>query len=88
MVDASDLDWDRLLRQKLEEYRLVARDEVKTAYLAKQKQLYEAGDKAGKMLAWLGSREREGETVKGSARIAEEFANYKETSILRKERHQ
>ena len=65
----------------------MTRDEVKTAYLAKQERIYEAGDKGGKMLAWLGSREREGlmvrevelpsgEVVKGSEQIAEEFAKY------------
>ncbi|KAJ1104182.1 hypothetical protein NDU88_001595 [Pleurodeles waltl] len=55
--------------------------------MAKDKCVYKAGDKAGKLLAWLGSKEREGlfvreigqdsgNRVTGSNKVAEDFADY------------
>ena len=83
------------LEQKGEEYKTVARVEVKTAFLAKQKRIYEVGDKAGKLLAWIGNSEREGlhkrevkmnneDVIKGSRNIADIFAEYMATSMKQK----
>ena len=66
---------------------MVTTEEVKKTHLAQQKRLYEAGDKAGKLLAWLGSKEREGlqirkltletgEVLTKDSEIAPAFANY------------
>ena len=41
------------------EYQDLTTGQVKLHLLATQHRLYEAGDKAGKLLAWLGNKERE-----------------------------
>ena len=61
IVRLEQVYWDsndaKIKRQRdcvREESRLVVQNEVKMTYLAKQERLFEAGDKAGKRLAWLG----------------------------------
>ncbi|KAJ1120799.1 hypothetical protein NDU88_008948 [Pleurodeles waltl] len=50
-------DIKKQMKQKREEYNIVPRDKVRQQYLKQSKLLYEAGNKAGKLLAWLGKKE-------------------------------
>ncbi|KAJ1128801.1 hypothetical protein NDU88_007176 [Pleurodeles waltl] len=73
------------MNQTREEYNIVTRDEVRQQYLLSSKRLYEAGNKAGKLLAWLGKKERsdshireiwtaKGKLIRESEEIMEEMA--------------
>ncbi|XP_078502562.1 uncharacterized protein LOC144758587 [Lissotriton helveticus] len=75
----------RQLQDKQREYRELVSNEAKTQSLATLHRLYDVGDKSGKLLAWLGRKERaarwvaqvrrdEGRMEKTDKGIAEAFA--------------
>ena len=72
---------------KRKEYRDIAEEAAKYSARATQHRIYEAGDKAGKLLAWLSKRDMadrwvpsitqlEGKTVTGEEPVEEVFAKY------------
>ncbi|KAJ1081946.1 hypothetical protein NDU88_002118 [Pleurodeles waltl] len=78
-------DIKKQMKQKREEYNIVTRHKVRQQYLLQSKWLYEAGNKAGKLLAWLGKNEQsdsligeiwtaKGEPTRDPKEIMEEMA--------------
>ncbi|KAJ1184671.1 hypothetical protein NDU88_001474 [Pleurodeles waltl] len=79
-----------LVKRRGQTHRKVARHEVKVSYLPKQKRIYEAGDKASKLTAWMVARERasmhigelcleSGEIVRERGQITETFVTHMAT---------
>ena len=83
----------RRIEQAREEYRCLFQQEARTQYRAQQGRLYEVGNKAGKLLAWLARRDEEqrwisgvfdtsGTPVETAGQIAQTFADFLRTLYM------
>ena len=97
MIESPSAATIHAINVKKKEYLDVATEAAKAAYLATQHRLYEVGNKAGKLIAWLDRREEEGrwiheiknhkgETATDPKEIAEIFSQHY-TQVYKKSIH-